>query len=311
MTLARLREAWMRFFFAPQSPAPIAVFRILYGTCVSITLILLHPEWLDWYGVHSWVTLQAMEKIEPGVRLNLFTVMPQNDTWIAAFFWVFLGFAVLLTIGLWTRVSSIVVFACLASIQQRNLYILHGGDVFLRVTGFFLMFAPAGAALSIDRLIRVRRKLEGAEIEPRAPWAQRMIQFELALLYFASFLWKIKGAPWLNGTALFYVFQIHAIQRFPLPAWTHQLWILKLATWYTLALEFSLGVLIWFRPFRYPLLVLGLLLHLAIEYSLNIPMFEWDVLTAYVLFIDPVDLQRMCRTARDFLLRRKRRSALA
>ena len=306
MTLAGFREAWEQFFFAPQSPTPMAVFRILYGTCVTATLILLHAEWLDWFGVHSWVTLSTMTTVEPGVRLNLFTVMPQNDHWIAAFFWIFLCFAVFLTVGLWTRLSSVVVFVCLASMQQRNLYILHGGDVFLRVSGFFLMFAPAGAALSLDRLIRVRRRLEGVEIEPRAPWAQRMIQFELALLYFASFLWKIKGAPWLNGTALFYVFHIHAIQRFPLPAWSQHLWILKLATWYTLVLEFCLGVLIWFRPFRYPLLVLGLLLHLSIEYSLNIPMFEWDVLTAYVLFIYPADLQRMGRVAREFFLRRGR-----
>ena len=311
MILARLRKAWERFFFEPQSPTPMAVFRILYGTCVALTLILLHPEWMDWFGVHSWVTLQTMRTAEPGLRLNLFTVMPQNDAWIAAFFWIFLGFAILLTVGLWTRLSSIVVFLCLASIQQRNLYILHGGDVFLRVTGFFLMFAPAGAALSIDRLIRVRRKKEGAEIEPRAPWAQRMIQFELALLYFASFLWKIKGEPWLNGTALFYVFHIHSLQRFPLPGWTQQLWILKLMTWYTLVLEFSLGILIWFRPFRYPLLLLGLLFHLSIEYSLNIPMFEWDVLTAYVLFIDPADLQRMGRVVRDLIFRRKRRAAIA
>jgi hypothetical protein len=306
MTLARVREAWEGFFFTPQSPIPIAVFRILYGTCVTLTLILLHSEWLDWFGVHSWVTLSTMSQVEPGVRLNLFTVMPQSDSWISAFFWIFLCFAILLTIGLWTRLSSIAVFVCLASMQQRNLYILHGGDVFLRVTGFFLMFAPAGAALSVDRWIRVRRKLEGETIEPRAPWAQRMIQFELALLYFSSFLWKIKGAPWLNGTALFYVFHIHSIQRFPVPAWTQQLWILKLVTWYTLALEFSLGVLIWFRPLRYPLLVLGLLFQLSIEYTLNIPMFEWDVLTAYVLFVDPTDLQRMGRAARDFFLRRSR-----
>ncbi len=311
MSLARWREAWERFFFAPQDPTPMAIFRILYGTCVSMTLILLHSEWMDWFGVHSWVTLQTMRTVEPGLRLNLFTVMPQKDAWIAAFFWIFLGFAVLLTVGLWTRLSSIAVFVCLASIQQRNLYILHGGDVFLRVTGFFLMFAPAGAALSIDRLIRVHKKLEGAEIEPRAPWAQRMIQFELALLYFASFLWKIKGAPWLNGTALFYVFHIYAIQRFPLPAWTQLPWILKLATWYTLALEFNLGILIWFRPFRYPLLLLGLLFHLCIEYSLNIPMFEWDVLTAYVLFIDPADVQRMGRAVRDLVLRSNRRASVA
>ena len=306
MTPARLREAWERFFFAPQSPTPMAVFRILYGVCVTATLILLHSEWLDWFGVHSWITLATMSAVEPGVRLNLFKVMPQSDAWITAFFWIFLGFAVLLTIGLWTRLSSVAVFVCLASMQQRNLYILHGGDVFLRVSGFFLMFAPAGAALSVDRLIRVRRRLEGAEIAARAPWAQRMIQFELALLYFCSFLWKIQGAPWLNGTALFYVLHIHSIQRFPLPGWIQQPWMLKLGTWYALVLEFCLGVLIWFRRFRYPLLLLGLLFHLCLEYALNIPMFQWDVLTAYVLFVDPEDLQRAGRAVRAFMFRRVR-----
>src|ERR1700677_4572249 len=157
MILRKVREVWDQFFFAPQSPLPIALFRILYGICVCATLILLHSDWLEWFGVHGWVTLSTMRAVEPGVRLNLFTLMPQEDGWIAAFFWVSLGFAVLLTLGLWTRVSSVAVFLCLASIEQRNLFIDHSGDTFLRVTGFFLMFAAAGAALSLDRLIRVRK----------------------------------------------------------------------------------------------------------------------------------------------------------
>ena len=187
MTLQELRKPWDHFFFTPQSPLPIALFRILYGICVSATLLLLHADWLNWYGVGSWVSLSAIRQTEPGVRLNLFAVMPQDDRWIAAFFWVFLACALLLTAGLWTRLSSIAVFLCLTSIQQRNLFILHSGDTFLRVIGFFLMFAPAGAAFSLDRWIRVRRGSEGREIEPVAPWAQRMIQIELALLYFISF----------------------------------------------------------------------------------------------------------------------------
>jgi hypothetical protein len=56
-----------------------------------------------------------------------------------------------------------------------------------------------------------------------------------------------------------------------------------------------MGVLIWFRPFRYPLLLLGLLFHLSLEYALNLPMFEWDILAAYVLFVDPADLERVWR----------------
>src|SRR6185437_12333593 len=183
MILRKIYSEWEEFFFAPQSPIPVSLFRILYGICVSATLILLHSDWLNWFGTHAWVSLATMKVVEPGVRLNLFAVIPQNDHWITAFFWFFFSFAILLTIGLWTRLSSIVVFVCLTSIQQRNLYMLHSGDTFLRVTGFFLIFAPAGAALSLDRLIRVRKGLEGAEIAPRVPWAQRMIQFELALLY--------------------------------------------------------------------------------------------------------------------------------
>jgi hypothetical protein len=287
------RKAWENFFFAAQSPIPIALFRILYGTCVSASLILLHSDWLDWYGVHAWVSVATMKTIEPGVRLNLFTIMPQNDRWIGAFFWVFLGFAVLLTIGLFTRISSAVVFLCLASIQQRDPFITHGGDTFLRVAGFFLIFAPAGAALSFDRVIRVHKKVERLEIVPRAPWAQRMIQFELALVYVMSFWWKLKGHTWLNGTALYYVTQLHEIQRIPLPKWIQHPVVLKVGSWSTLILEFSMGVLIWFRRFRYPLLLLGLLFHLCLECAFNLPMFEWDVLTAYVLFIDPADLTRL------------------
>ena len=44
MTLRKLREAWDEFFFAPQSPIPVALFRVLYGLCVSVTVILLHGE---------------------------------------------------------------------------------------------------------------------------------------------------------------------------------------------------------------------------------------------------------------------------
>ena len=295
MTLRELRKLWDQFFFAPQSPLPIALFRILYGICVSATLILLHSDWLNWYGVRSWVSLSAVRQVEPGIRLNLFTVMPQDDRWIAAFFWVFLAYAVLLTLGLWTRLSSVAVFLCLTSIHQRNLLILHGGDAFLRIVGFFLIFAPAGAALSLDRLIRVRRGLEGPEIKPRAPWAQRMIQIELSLLYLTSFWWKMKGHTWLDGTALYYVTHLHSIARFPLPRWIQSAAILRIGSWFTLALEFSLGVLIWFRRFRYPVLLLGLLFHLSIEYALNLPMFSWDILTVYILFVDPSDLSDLVR----------------
>ena len=293
MNLRSLARFWNQFFFQPQSPVPIAVFRILYGILVILTLILLRPDWLNWYGAHAWLSLPTALKLEPGPRLNLFTILPQSDAWIEALFWLSLSLAVLLSAGLFTRVSNILLFVCLTSIQQRNLYILHGGDTFLRLAGFFLIFAPAGAALSLDHVIHVWRGKESCSIRPRSPWAQRMIQLQLSLLYLVAFLVKIQGAPWLQGTASFYVYHLDEFKHFPLPSWFFHPNVLKLGTWSALVLEFSLGTLIWIRELRYPLLALGLLFHLWLEYSLNIPLFQWDVLSAYVLFIDADDLNRV------------------
>jgi hypothetical protein len=292
VTVKSFVDAWNRFFFAEQSPLPVALFRVAYGIVVIATILLLRQDWLAWYGSHAWVSFATIHGMEPGIRLNVFAIIQQSDLWIRVLFWIFLISAACLTIGFLTRVNSVIVFVCLASIQQRNLLILHGGDTFLRVAGFFLIFAPAGAALSADRLIRIWRGKEGVEVPLCRPWAQRMIQFELALLYFAGFCWKIEGGSWVQGTALYYVYHLDELQRFPVPSWFFRPTILKLGTWFALALEFSLGVLIWVKELRYPLLAIGLLFHLSLEYSLNIPMFQWDVLSAYILFIDAADLVR-------------------
>jgi vitamin K-dependent gamma-carboxylase-like protein len=293
MRLRSLAQSWNRFFFAKQSPTPIALFRIVYGLLVIATLLLLRPDWLNWYGTHAWISLPTMQTVEPGTRLNLFTIIPQTDGWIGAFFWIFLASAILLTAGFLTRANSVIVFLCLTSVHQRNLFITHGGDTFLRVTGFFLMFAPAGAALSLDRLIRIWRGKEGVIPRPQRPWAQRMIQIELSLLYFAAFCCKVQSPAWLHGTALYYIYHLDSLRRFPVPAWLLGSTMLTLGSWSTLALEFSLGVLIWVKELRYFLLALGLLLHLSLDYSLNIPLFQWDVLSAYILFVDPADMSRV------------------
>jgi len=291
-----LLHAWNEFFFAKRSPLPVGLFRIAYGLCVTTTLLLLKGDWLAWYGAHAWVSLSTMRVVESGPRINLFTLIPQDDRLIAAFFWLFLASALMLTVGLFSRTNSMLVYFFLTSIDQRNLFITHSGDTFLRVAGFFLMFAPVGAALSVDRIVRVCRGKEPPEIQPRSLWAARMIQIELSLVYLATFCWKLKGSSWLDGSALFYIYHLLEFQRFPVPSWLLQPVLLKIATWFALLLELSLGTLIWIKRFRYKLLLAGLLFHLSLEYSLNTPMMQWDFLSAYLLFLDGEDLQRAWNT---------------
>jgi hypothetical protein len=46
-----------------------------------------------------------------------------------------------------------------------------------------------------------------------------------------------------------------------------------------------LPAFVWFPPFRKPLLLAGVLFHLSLEYALNIPMFQRDMLAVYPLFL--------------------------
>lgn len=291
MSLRACITAWNKFFFAPQSPTPIALYRICFGVLVMANLILLWPDWLTWFGNKGVLPIETARQLQPGTRINLFALLPAGDAWVLAFFWVLLLFAFFLAVGFFTRISSVLVFLGVVSLHHRNPYILHSGDTLLRVTGFFLMFAPAGAAISIDRLWRVFRGREGPEPALHSPWAQRLIQIQAAFAYFSTFYWKSQGSMWIDGTALYYVLRTNEFRRFPLPSF-EDLRVIKLATWFTLATEFSSGVLIWFREIRYYVLAVAGLLHLFIEYSMNIPLFQWAMIATYFTFIESDDLRR-------------------
>jgi hypothetical protein len=286
MTGTSLWTSLRDFFLKPYSPWPAAAFRVLFGLCVCATLLMLHGDWLNWFGVQGWISMATIDQAESGFRLNLFAIFPQ-DNWIAGLYWLFLTASVTLVIGLCTRISSMIVFLGLNSINQRMPLILHGGDAFLRSAGFFLIFASSGAVFSVDNWLRsIRRPSERALPRLIAPWPLRLVQCQLAILYLTSFWWKAKGSTWRDGSALFYVLHLRELHRFPIPKLFYKVWPLRFGTWSAMAFELLFPCLVWFRKCRNPILMWGLLFHLTLEYALNIPMFQWDVLSAYVLFLD-------------------------
>ena len=74
--------------------------------------------------------------------------------------------SITLAIGFFTRTSAAVAFVCMVTLNHRNTIMVNSGDSIIRIMLFFLVFSQAGAAYSIDRLIRVARGLEAGP--PRA-----------------------------------------------------------------------------------------------------------------------------------------------
>ena len=292
ISLKDIIRGWNRFFFEPRSPLPIALYRIFLGLVLLANFALLLPDVWDWFSDRGSLSFATARKLAGGAGFSLFQWLPHTDFWVWTVFLTSCFAALLMTIGLFTRTSTIILFVTFLSLHHRNPVILNSGDTFLRVAVFYMIFTQAGAALSLDRLIRIARGQESGPPAARAPWAMRLIQCQLAFVYLYAFVWKAMGAMWLSGTAVYYTSRIAEFWRFPVPYVFEHVWTIKLWTWATLLIELALGTLVWIKELRYWVLLAGMLLHLGIDYSMNIPLFAFIMIGAYITFVEPEDIER-------------------
>ncbi|MFY9234914.1 MAG: HTTM domain-containing protein [Fimbriimonadaceae bacterium] len=294
--LYRYLDNW---FFAKGSPVTLGLFRVVICAIAFINLAMIAIDFDAWYSESGYVPLDTSRQYAPDFsprvgnyelafpipRIN-FLIGANNDTFIAVFYAVVMVAALLSMVGLWTRFSTIVLALGMLSLQHRNLLILHGGDTALRQFLLILAIAPSGAACSLDRFIAVWQGRAPPEPEPISLWGQRLIQFQIAILYFTAVWWKWQGSHWRDGTATYYIHQLTEFNRFPVPQFMDRQPFVALETYGTLLTELALATLVFYRPFRKWVLLSGLAMHGYIEYRFNIPMFAFVTTSAYLCFYD-------------------------
>lgn len=273
-----------RFFMKKQPVEGIALFRILFGAILILNALLLIPGFMDYFGPRGM--LGGFQPAEPRL-LNLFHLTGNGVVALQTVFAIHLLSAVSLTAGFFTRTSAVIAFLTLGSFHDLNFMILNSGDMALRAILFLLLFSRSGDAFSLDRLLA--RRAGRARSTPRfqAPWAQRMIQLQISYLYFTTAWCKLDGATWADGTAVYYSSRLWEFERFRVPYLFDHLWSIRLLTWSSLALEILLGTLIWYRPLRIPLICIGILFHLGIEWTMNIPVFELLMAVCLIGMLEP------------------------
>ncbi|RYG26655.1 hypothetical protein EON82_02510 [bacterium] len=280
-----------RWWFGYGSPTSIALFRIIIGTLGFLNLLMLSGDWEAWFGEHgfvpAWLGQAWLGPAQPiGVgdlavpRLDLISGVT-NPTLAIGFFVLATVSALTTALGLFTPISAFLFAVTTVSLHHRNIVILHGGDTTLRLGAIYLAVSPCGRACSLDRLFRLRRG-EAEEAPQISLWPQRLVQFNMALIYFTTVWAKFFGPKWLNGTATWYPARLAEFYRFPVPSFMNNLPMVYLTTYGTLLVEFSLATLVFFRPLRNWVLLAGVLLHASIEYSMNIPLFSYLMTSYYV-----------------------------
>lgn len=276
-----------RWWFGYGSPVTIGVFRILFAGLAVVNLLMVALYFNSWFTEAGYSPMEVTRLYATDEwRINPLRNVVETP-WIAAFYFGVVVAGVLTTIGLWTRVSSILFALGVVSLHHRNLLILHGGDTLMRVGLIYVALAPSGAACSFDRLLALWRGKATVPHRPVPLLGQRLVQFNVALLYLTTVWHKRGGTYWFDGTATWYPAHLPEFHRFWVPeVLENSLWFVRLTTFGTLAVELALATLVFYRPFRKWVLLAGLAMHAFIEYRFNIPLFAFITTSTYVCFYE-------------------------
>jgi predicted DCC family thiol-disulfide oxidoreductase YuxK len=218
-----------------------------------------------------------------------------------------LGVFVSYTLGYRTKLSQVLAFLSITSLNARNLFVENGGDVLVNVMAGLTMFFPLGKRLSVDALLQSMRAYSETSpdalndrtrpLEPERHFISLGIAaaiLQLAVIYFFNAVHK-SGVGWLNGSAIHYFLHQDRIVT-ALAVWlrVHAPYsALQAATYSALAIEFALPVILlfpFFRTWAHRLgLLLGIGLHGGIALTSRLGPFSYAMILFFVLFLGERD----------------------
>lgn len=270
---------WDRFWFAPTSVATLAVLRIAFGLIMFAWAVAVTPDVLSFFSSHGVLP----EHPAAGAKWGLLALYG-SDIAVVGVVVMLLASSVCLTLGYRTRMAAALAWVALMSLTRRDPFVFNSGDALLRNIALFIALAPSGDALSLDRWRTARESFW--TFPARAPWALRLVQVQISMVYLFTVWAKARGERWFGGTAVSESLRVGDLIRLPLPdALTDSVLLANLLTFGTLAVELALALFIWNRRWRPYLIVAGIALHLFIEITFALGFFSVVMIASYIAFV--------------------------
>jgi hypothetical protein len=284
-------RTWNRFWFGAISARPLGMFRIVFGILVLAHLAFITVD-LDYWYTDAGLLQGDQARLAAGPLRFSPLQWVQDPTSVRCVWGAVAAVAVAFVLGWRTRIMSILLYVGLLSLYHRNISSNCGPDQLMMITSFYMMLSPCGAALSLDaRRVALRR---GTVAEPLIiPWAQRLLQIQLCLIYLATAAFKCHGSTWLGGTAIHYVIFNHEVGQLNLEWLAGYPVVISVLSQTALLVEFALAFLLWFRPTRKWIALAGVLLHAGIVPLVNVPLFGEQMAAIYLVFLAPDELDAL------------------
>jgi hypothetical protein len=209
---AAAEQAWSRFWFQERSTTPLELVRIGIGAALLLYYLRASSYLFEFWGDAGLLPRAfSLRDLDPWMQ-SVFFYFTARWQWIA-FDALFLFCCAAFMIGWRTAWVKWIVFIGHVSFVHRNMYLIYGVDKILAALLFILCLAPVGRAISLDR-VRAVRRIKRARLDAVLPpytsrWAGaciRLMQIQMAVLYFYSGTSKLQGDQWRHGEAIWLIF---------------------------------------------------------------------------------------------------------
>ena len=291
--MAALGELWSQIWFNDSATTPLELARMGIGAALLIHYGLATPYLFDLWGDAGWMPLKLAITDDPWSQSLFFYL---TKPWqLVAFHILFLGCCAAFTIGWRTSWVKWVLLIGQISYDHRNPMLFYGVDKILACLLLILCLAPVGRAMSLDRVRAVRavkrNNLDAMPPPYNSPWTgacTRLMQIQMATLFFFSAISKLGGDDWWNGDAVWFVFTTDEhYSPVILNIFASQYWLVNVATYGTILIEIAYVFLIWQRSTRPYLLAGALFLHAQFALLMGLFYFSFVMMMGHMGFIRP------------------------
>ena len=292
---APLSRLWSRVWFQDRPTSPLEIVRIGIGAGLLLHYALASPYLFTFWGDEGWLprAILAEYALDPWTQSVLFYF---NAPWQWIVFHAFYLFCCAAFMLGW-RTPWVKWFVLIGqlSYDNRNPDMGYGVDQILPCLLLILCFAPIGRAISLDRVREVRlAKRQNLRVDPSpftSPWAgacTRLMQIQMAVVFFFSATDKLRGGDWWNGDAIWFVFSANDYYNGALLNFlAGQYWLVNIATYATVLIEIAYPFLIWQRRTRPYLLAGAIFLHLQFATLMGLFYFSWVMIMGHTSFVRP------------------------
>ena len=295
---AEWAAAWNRFFFTPADPLPLAVIRVCTGLLLTWSSLVWLWDVDGFFGSAGWLAPHEVWRMNDQPWQWSLYFVAASPTAIRVVAGITLVAAILLTIGLATPLAAMTASLGFISAANRAPLNVFGFDDTLGLLLLPLVIGPAGACLSVDRLLAARLPGAGQGGEPsvRANVALRLIQLHLCVVYFFSGCGKLLGASWWEGTALWGAVANDQYRTLDLTGLASHPLLTNALTLATLFWEVAYPALVWPRLTRRLALGMAVAVHLGIGVAMGMMEFGLAMITANLAFVTAPTLRAFLST---------------